>query len=133
MKYEYSESLQVLAEDVSRKLFPHIETSRIKCYKSSGEDKNVIARCYTLGELMQKAMGEKPFYVLEFAEEKFNSMTTEEKVKLVIRELMHIKENFNGTFRKKEDVSSKDIGLAYLSYLDCRRNNEKINWFNLNK
>lgn len=132
-KYEYSESLQVLAEDISRRLFPYIETSRIKCYKTSGEDGRVIARCHTLSELMQRALGIKSFYVLEFMKEKFNLMTTEEKVKVVIHELMYIKESFNGSFRKKDGVSIQDINSAYISYLGCRKNNTKINWFSLNK
>lgn len=133
MKHEYSESLQVLAEDISRRLFPHIETSRIKCYKTNDDKKNIIARCHTLGELIQKALGEKPFYVLEFMEEKFNSITTEEKVKIVIHELMYIKENFNGGFREKNSVSPENIESAYKTYLECRRNNTKVNWVNLNK
>jgi len=133
MKYEYSESLQVLAEDISRRLFPYIETSRIKCYKSTGEDKKIIARCYTLGELMQKALDLKPFYVLEVVNEKFNIISTEEKVKLVIRELMFIKESFNGEFRNKSSITEKMVESAYSSYLECRRLKNKINWFNLNK
>lgn len=130
MKYEYSESLQVLAEDVARKLFPHIETSRIKCFRSSGSSGGgVVARCHSLGKIMQQALDCGAFYSLEFIREKFDDLSTEEKVKVVIHELMHIPENFGGGFKHHDIVTSKNVDLAYEAYLDCRKRNVKIDWF----
>ena len=130
MKYEYSESLQVLAEDVSRRLFPHVSTSRIKCFRSSGTSTTkTIARCHALGKLMQEAMGVDAFYALEFIREKFDSLTTEEKVKVVIHELMHIPESFGGGFKNHDVVTDKNVDLAYKSYLDCRKKDLKIDFF----
>lgn len=134
MKYEYSESLQVLAEDVAKRIFPHIRIDRIKCYRSYGTStRGTIARCHALGKLMQVAMGVPAFYALEFLGEKFNDLSTEEKVKVVIHELMHIPENFGGGFKHHDVVTDKNVLRAYKVYLECRRENKCVDWFKLEK
>jgi predicted metallopeptidase len=129
VKYEYSPSLQALAEDVSNRLFPHLISGRVKCYRSYDSPKTqIVARCHSLGKLMQEAMGEKPLYVLEFIGEKFNDLSTEEKVKVVIHELMHIPESFGGGFKHHDIVTDKNVESAYRAYLDCRKNDVSIDW-----
>jgi len=134
MKYEFSESLQMLAEDVSEKVFPHIQVDRIKCFRSYGSStKQTIARCHALGKLMQEALGVKAFYALEFLGEKFNDMSTEEKMKVVIHELMHIPESFGGGFKHHDVVTNKNVDRCFQDYMECRKNDTKINWFQLQK
>lgn len=134
MKYEFSESLQTLAEDVSEKVFPHIKIDRIKCIRSYGSStKQITARCHALGKLMQVALGVDAFYALEFLGENFNDMPTEEKVKIVIHELMHISQDFNGDFNHHDLVTNENVEECYKVYLECRRNDTKIDWFQLQK
>jgi len=134
MKYEFSPSLQVLAEDVCKRVFPHIKIHRIKCYRSYGSStKHTIARCHALGKLMQVAMDVDAFYALEFLGEKFNSMSIEEKAKVVIHELMHIPESFGGGFKHHDVVTDRNVNNCYKAYIDCRKNEEKINWFELQR
>ena len=128
--YEYSESLQVLAEDIVERIFPYVRKDRIKCFRSYGSStKHTIARCHALGKLMQKAMDVDAFYALEFLGEKFNNLSTEEKVKVVIHELMHIPENFGGGFKHHDIVTDENVEKCYTKYLECRRYGKKINWF----
>lgn len=130
MKYEYSPSLQALCDDVCNRIFPHIVIGRVKCYRSSGTPTtNTIARCHALGKIMQEAMGVKAFYTLEFIREKFDDLSTEEKAKVMIHELMHIPEGFGGEFRHHDIVTDENVNLAYSSYLDCRKKNISIDWF----
>lgn len=130
MNYEFSPSLQALCEDICKRLFPHVIISRVKCYRSRGTStKNTIARCHALGKLMQEAMGVDAFYALEFICEKFDKLKTEEKVKVVIHELMHIPESFGGGFKHHDVVTDKNVELAYKSYLDCRKKDMSIDWF----
>jgi len=82
---------------------------------------------------MQEAMGVEPFYALEFLGEKFNSMSTDEKVKVVIHELMHIPESFGGGFKHHDVVTDRNVEKAYKAYLDCRKNETTIDWFKLQK
>jgi predicted metallopeptidase len=134
MKYEYSESLQNLAEDISKRIFPHIQIDRIKCYKSYGTStRATIARCHALGKLMQIAMGVKAFYALEFISEKFNKLSDDEKIKVIIHELMHIPEGFGGGFKNHNIVTDNNVELAYKVYLVCREENKYIDWFKLQK
>ncbi|MDA3836757.1 MAG: putative metallopeptidase [Nanoarchaeota archaeon] len=130
MKYEFSNSLQVLAEDVSLRLFPHIKLDRIKCFRSTGTSTdNTIARCHGLGVLMQEAMGVGAFYALEFIREQFDDLSTEEKAKTVIHELMHIPEAFGGGFKHHDIVTDNNVDEAYRRYLECRKANTRIDFF----
>lgn len=132
MKYEYSESLQVLAEDVSRRLFPHIKTSRIKCFRSyESSVKGIVGRCHALSGFMQKAMDCDAFYALEFFAEKFNEMSTEEKVKIVIHQLMHVPKSAGRDFNRHDIVTDENVKRAYGDYLKCRKEDSKIDWFKL--
>jgi len=134
MKYEFSLSLQVLAEDIAMRIFPHIKLERVKCFRSYGSStKHTIARCHALGKIMQEAMGVDAFYTLEFLGEKFNKMKKEEKIKVVIHELMHIPESFGGGFKNHNIVTDKNIGECYKVYLDCVKNEKKIDWFKFKK
>ena len=113
MKYEFSPSLQLLAEDIATRIFPHVKIERVKCFRSYGSStKRTIARCHALGKLMQQAMGVPAFYALEFLGEKFNKMSQDEKVKVMIHELMHIPESFGGGFERICDA------LAHLAKRD---------------
>lgn len=128
LKYDYSESLQVLAEDISRRLFPYVLTSRIKCLRSEGVESSVFARCHTLSSMMCVAMDCKPLYVFEFIREKFDVLTTEKKVKIVISQLMNIPRSFNGKFNDFR-ISKEMVQIAYKKYLECRKNDFKIDFF----
>ena len=134
MKYEFSNSLQVLAEDICNRVFPYVKIDRIKCYRSYGSStKRTIARCHALGKLMQVAMDVDAFYALEFLGEKFNSMSTEGKIKIVIHELMHIPESFGGGFKHHDIVTDRSVNNCYKLYLECRDNEKKVNWFELQR
>ena len=78
MKYEFAPDLQEVAEEISRLLFPHIKIGHVKCFRSYGSSsRNTIARCHTIGKLMQKAMGVNAFYALEFLSERFDKLSEE--------------------------------------------------------
>ena len=78
---------------------------------------------------MQDAMDSKPLYCLEFVRENFDDLCTEKKVKVVIRQLMNISRKFDGSFNSREFVKEVNIGLAYNNYLECRKNDSKIDFF----
>jgi len=128
MKYEYSQELQDLANEISRKLFPHIKVEYVKCYKSYGtSSRGTIARCHALGKLMQKALGVKPVYALEFLSERFDKLDKEEQIKVVIHELMHIPKTFGGGFKHHDFVCEKNVNKFYKLY----KNENTRSWFGL--
>ena len=117
MRYEFAPDLQVIAERVSRVLFPHVKIERIKCLRSYGTStKYTYARCHALGKLMQAAMHTRAFYALEFISEKFDKLDQEEQLKIIIHELMHIPFTFGGGFKYHDHVTEKNVNLHYKEY-----------------
>ena len=138
MKYEFAPDLQEVAEEVSRLLFPHVKIGHVKCFRSYGSSsRSTIARCHTIGKLMQKAMGVDAFYALEFLSERFDKLSEEEQVKTIIHELMHITKAFGGGFRHHDFVCDKNIDKCYVNYTENKKesnedffNIEKLKWNN---
>jgi len=117
MKYEEAPDIQQIAEEISNLLFPHVKLERVKCFRSYGtSSRGTIARCHTIGKLMQKAMNTNAFYVLEFISERFDKLREEDKIKVIIHELMHIPATFGGGFRHHDHVCEKNIEKNYRAY-----------------
>ena len=123
MIYEFAEDLQLIADDICRNLFPHVNLSRIKCFRSYGSSsRRTIARCHALNKIMQKALGIEAFYPLEFLSENFDKLSKEEQVKVIIHELMHIPKSFGGGFRYHDFVSIKNVNKYYEMYRIRKQN-----------
>lgn len=117
MKYEFAPDLQLKAEEISKILFPHVKTDRVRCFRSYGTStRGTIARCHALGKLMQKAIGIKPIYALEFLSERFDRMNEEDKIKVIIHELMHIPFTFGGGFKHHDHVTDRNVNKMYACY-----------------
>ena len=117
MRYEYAPDLQAKAEEISKMLFPHIRLERMKCFRSFGSSsRRTIARCHALGKIMQKAIGVKAYYALEFISERFDKLNEEEKTKVIMHELMHIPKTFGGGFKYHNFVSERNVNLYYKKY-----------------
>lgn len=130
IKYEYAPDLQAIAEDVSKILFPFIDMSRVKCFRSYGSSaRGTIARCHTIGKLMQMAIGTKAHYAIECLSKKFDKLPKEEQVKTIIHELMHIPKAFGGGFRHHDHVTEKNVNLMYKTYIAKKEAREKLNFW----
>ena len=130
MKYEYADDLQKIAEDVCGVLFPHIKVNRIKCFRSYGtSSRRVIARCHSLNKLMQKALGVEAFYPLEFISERFDKLSHDDKVKVIIHELMHIPKCFGGGFRHHDFVCERNVAQCFKLYNSKKEEDRKLNDF----
>jgi predicted metallopeptidase len=125
MKYEYADDLQKKAEEISIALFPHIKLENVKCFRSRGtSSRGTIARCHTIGKIVQQALGIKAVYVLEFLSERFDKLDEDEKTKTIIHELMHIPKAFGGGFKHHDFVCSRNIN-KYFSEYKKRKNDNK--------
>ena len=118
IEYEYAPDLQAIAEDISKIMFPWIDIGRIKCFRSHGSSsRGTIARCHALGKLMQMALGVPAFYPLEFIAERFDKLSHNEQIKIIIHELMHIPKSFGGGFRHHDFVCDNNIEKCYQAYM----------------
>jgi predicted metallopeptidase len=117
MKYIDAPDIQAVAEEISKMLYPHVKLERMKCFRSYGSSsRGTVARCHALGKLMQKAIGVEAHYALEFIHERFDKLSEEERLKVIIHELMHIPKTFGGGFKHHDFVCEKNINLHYKEY-----------------
>lgn len=114
MKYEYAPDLQArMTEIVNALRMEHIDLNRVKCFRSRGSStKRTLARCHTIGKLMQKAIGTDAHYAIEFLE-KFEKLSNAEQDKVIIHELLHIPKTFGGGFRQHDFVCEENIEKMY--------------------
>lgn len=130
IRYEFAPDLQFKAEEISKRLFPHVRVSNIKCLRSyNSSSKRTIARCHTLGKVMQLTIGTSAWYGIEFISERFDKMSEQDQLKTIIHELMHIPKTFGGGFQHHDYVCEKNVDKMYNNYI---QNKERENSFKNN-
>ncbi len=129
MKYEKAEDLQQRMEEIATLLkMEHIDLQRVKCFRSKGSStKRTIARCHTVGKLMQKAMNMPAHYAIEFLE-KFDKMSKTEQDKVIIHELLHIPKTFGGGFRQHDFVCEENIEILHEKFVSFKTGEKKPFW-----
>ncbi len=124
MKYDYAPDLKTRLTDIVNKLnMEHIDLERVECLRSFGSStKRTLARCHTIGKVMQKGMKTSAFYTIEFLE-KFDKLSFSDQDKVIIHELLHIPKTFGGGFRQHDFVCDENIEKLHRSL-----NNSKKTW-----
>jgi predicted metallopeptidase len=74
-------------------------------------------------KIMQLSLNADAFYPIEFLSEKFDKMSEEERIKVIIHELMHIPKSFGGGFRHHDYVCEKNINTNYKKYISVKKKN----------
>lgn len=115
IKYEHAADIHQQMLDIVKKLpFDHVQLDSVVCIRSFGSSaRRTIARCHALNKVMQKALGRRGFYVLEFISEQYDRLSKEEKVKTILHELMHIPKSFGGGFKHHDYVCENNINKLY--------------------
>jgi predicted metallopeptidase len=127
MKYELAPEIKERAKLIIEKLnLSHIRVEDVECIRSYGSSSRAIARCHTIGKVMQLALRRKAFYVLEFIHERFDKQSEEEQTKTIIHELMHIPKTFGGGFVHHNVVCERNVNQLYRKFLGLE---EKKGWF----
>ena len=121
MKYVDAPDLRERMEEIVNLLeMRHINLERVDCLRSFGSSsRRTIARCHTIGKLLQKAMKTKAFYAIEFLE-MFDKMSYEEQDKVIIHELMHIPKTFGGGFRNHDFVCDRNVDLMHEKFVSLK-------------
>ncbi len=132
IKYEFAPDLQIIAREICELLFPHVDMNRVRCFRSYGSSsRGTIARCHTLGKLMQMAIGVEAYYALEFIIGRFDKLSNEDQIKTIIHELMHIPKAFGGGFRHHDHVTEKNVDMMFRTYVNKKSGHEEVKrrWF----
>jgi predicted metallopeptidase len=131
IKYHQAPDIQEIAEEVVRKLdWSHVLLDHVAFLRSTGSKaRRTIARCHALGKAMQIGMGRnKGFYLVEVISEKFDKLSVEEQLKVIIHELMHIPKSFGGGFIHHNKVHDKSVDHVYNHYCNLKKEDEDIEW-----
>lgn len=123
MKYDYAPDLKTRLIDIVKRLnMGHIDINRVECLRSFGSStKRTIARCHTIGKVMQKGMKVNAFYTIEFLE-KFDKLSLSDQDKVIIHELLHIPKTFGGGFRQHDFVCEENINKLHRNLEFSRKN-----------
>ncbi len=122
ISYELAPDLQEKVNEISRLMFPHVKLDSVVCLRSFGSSsRGTIARCHALGKAMQLALGRRGFYVIEVISKRFDKMSSEEKTKTLIHELMHIPKSFGGGFIHHNIVHERNVEKMYQYYINLKK------------
>jgi predicted metallopeptidase len=123
IRYEPAGDIAARLKDILRKLqMTHVDRSRVACVRSKGsQSKRVVARCHGLSRIMQLALDLKPHYVIEVISERFDKLSEEGQIKVLIHEVMHIPFSFGGGFRAhRPHVTQRKVERMYERYVSAR-------------
>lgn len=98
-KFEWQE-----AKDVTNDLngilkvldLPHVNASRIYCYRTTGSKSRSYARIWSFPKIFQDALDIQPAYVIEVLSRHYDKLDPDTQKKVLIHELLHIPKNFSG-------------------------------------
>lgn len=94
-----------LAPDIKRRVnklilalnLEFLKKSRIYCFRSKNSASRAYARIWGLSKIWQKALDQKPAYIIEVLSEKFEKLNFHEQDRVLLHELAHIPKNFSGS------------------------------------
>ncbi len=120
VSYTRAPELEGQARRISQVLgMKHIDMARVAVVRSTGtRSRRVLARCHALSRIFQSALGIEAHYIIEVLAENFDQLTEEEKIRILIHELMHIPRSFAGGFRHHaHHVNRRAVERAFREYL----------------
>lgn len=124
--YFPAEDVQLLVKDVIESLsLTFIDPNRVLCFRSKGsKSRRIVARCYSLSKIWQKALYLPSFYIIEVISEHYDDLSEEERVKVMIHELMHVPKCFGGGLRPHSGcVTRRAVEENYRRYLAFKASN----------
>jgi predicted metallopeptidase len=96
----------------------HVDLSRLACIRSYGsKSRYTLARCHALPKILQAAMGLRAHYVIELVTENYNRLPSDEQIKTLIHELLHIPAGFGGGFKHHHVVNRRAVEQLYRRWL----------------
>ncbi|HLC94837.1 MAG TPA: putative metallopeptidase [Patescibacteria group bacterium] len=79
--------------------FAHVKLDQVHCVRSNGSTSRAYARIWGLPRIFQVGAGYTPTYVIEVISSYFDRLPHEEKLKVLIHELLHIPRTFSGSLK----------------------------------
>jgi predicted metallopeptidase len=113
MEWEEADDVKEDLKHVLKMLeLPHIEITRIFCYRTQGSKVRAYARTWGFPKIFQRALGVGPAYVIEVLSKHYDKLNDDERKKVLIHELLHIPKNFSGALLPHQTRSRNLHSLA---------------------
>ncbi|MGB9758662.1 MAG: putative metallopeptidase [Thermoproteota archaeon] len=97
----------------------YIRPERVRVVRSRGSHSiGTVARIHGLPKCVQVGLGLEPSYVIEIIDEKFNSLNKQQKIRVLIHELLHIPSNFGGGVLAHARKNFSKLEELYFSKLE---------------
>ncbi len=97
LEWEEAGDVKKDIEDILKIIsLPHIETSRIFCFRTQGSRSRAYARVWSMPKIFQRALEIQPAYVVEVLSKYYDKLDDDNRKKVLIHELLHIPKNFSG-------------------------------------
>ncbi len=97
MKVNAAPDVSKLVRVVVRRLpFSYINPRAITCMRSTGATSRARARIWSFPKIWQTALEHPPHYIIEVLSQHFDNLSDDDKIRVIIHELMHIPKNFSG-------------------------------------
>ncbi|MEM0174157.1 MAG: putative metallopeptidase [Sulfolobaceae archaeon] len=111
IKYELANEEQERVKSIIEKLeLDYIDTNRVRVVYSYGAKTKAIARIWGTPKVLSVAFGIKPLYVIELVWEKYSRLSDEDKLKVLIHEILHIPKSFSGGLRPHgKEVNQREV------------------------
>lgn len=103
--------------------FPHVDSSRIFCFRTYGSKSRSYARIWAMPKIFQRALNIKPAYVIEVLAKYYDRLNEDEKKKVLIHELLHIPKNFSGALlphRSRHRHLQSEVNKLFVEYKRSR-------------
>ncbi len=103
--------------------FDHVQPRNVFCVRSRGSaSRRTIARIHGLGRVWQSAMEIEPTYIIEVISEQFDPLSVDGQDRVLVHELMHIPQAFQGGFRYHKDyVTHENVEIWFRRLSEKRR------------
>lgn len=113
MEWEDAKDVKMDMKKVLRTIdLPHIDLSRIHCYRTTGSTTRAYARTWAFPKIFQRALDVQPAYVIEIISKYYDKLDQDAKMKVIIHELLHIPKNFSGALLPHKTRSRNLHSLA---------------------
>jgi predicted metallopeptidase len=121
MEFKKANDIQKKVEEIVSNLnLSYIDTRKITCFRSTGSCSRAIARIWSFPKIWQQALKIPPNYAIEVITEKFDRLKKEEKIKVLIHEILHIPKTFSGALRPHRTgtfvLNQKVVNRLYREY-----------------
>ena len=98
MDWQKAPDIQQGIEEIVLKLdLSYIDPKRIVCFRSTGSTSRARARIWSFPKVWQMALNLPAHYVIEVLSQHFDHLSPDDRMKILIHELLHIPGNFSGS------------------------------------